>query len=380
MTINNLIRKHAGLLLDSFVLLLPIFRKRRGLLLVRMDAIGDFVIWTAAVRKFATICQPHDTVLVANEAWAELAKSMNCWRDVIPVNTKRFSADLIYRLKILFLIRSYSFETAIQPTLARRLSQGDSIIRASRATRRVGFVGDLTIVSASDQAISNRWYTELVPKSKDSATELEQNAVFAATVTRTPVTLDAPDLGLTGADLTRFNLPEKYFVIAPGASWHGRVWSPKGFAEVARSASARLGSGVVFCGSTADSTSAKAIVAELGRLTSLDLTGRTSIPELVELIRGAEFLIGNESSAVHIAAAVKTPSVCIVGGGHYGRFVPYPSNLKECKQFLAHKQMSCYNCNWKCVYPYTDSEAVKCIRDITPFDVLIALNKALETE
>jgi ADP-heptose:LPS heptosyltransferase len=35
---------------------------------------------------------------------------------------------------------------------------------------------------------------------------------------------------------------------------------------------------------------------------ALNLAGKTSLPELVEVIRRSKFLIGNETSAIHIAA------------------------------------------------------------------------------
>jgi len=59
------------------------------------------------------------------------------------------------------------------------------------------------------------------------------------------------------------------------------------------------------------------------------LAGKTTIAQLVELIRNASLLIGNDSAAIHMAAATQTPSVCILGGGHYGRFLPYQPESRE---------------------------------------------------
>ena len=46
--------------------------------------------------------------------------------------------------------------------------------------------------------------------------------------------------------------------------------------------------------------------------------GRTSLQELSAIIARAHILVGNETSAVHIAAAVSTPSVCTLGEGTTG--------------------------------------------------------------
>jgi ADP-heptose:LPS heptosyltransferase len=60
-----------------------------------------------------------------------------------------------------------------------------------------------------------------------------------------------------------------------------------------------------------------------------DLTGKTTLPQLVNLIAGAKILISNESCAVHIAAAVGTNAVCISNGNHFGKFNPYPKSMAE---------------------------------------------------
>ena len=85
------------------------------------------------------------------------------------------------------------------------------------------------------------------------------------------------------------------------------------------------------------------------------------------MVSDAKFLIGNETSAIHIAAAVRTPSVCILGGGHFGRFIPYKLE-KEPDGPLpipVYYKMTCFNCNWNCIYPIKKGEPTPCIKDIT---------------
>ena len=51
-------------------------------------------------------------------------------------------------------------------------------------------------------------------------------------------------------------------------------------------------------------------VLDLINIDLYSLIGQAS-PELVEVIRGAKCLVGNDTGAVHIASSVKTPSLCI---------------------------------------------------------------------
>jgi ADP-heptose:LPS heptosyltransferase len=105
------------------------------------------------------------------------------------------------------------------------------------------------------------------------------------------------------------------------------------------------------------------------------LSGKTTLQELAELIRGAEILISNETSAVHIAAAVGTNSVCILGGGHFGRFLPYPKHVKGARPIVADKYMPCFNCNWKCEWPHEPSGAVPCVTGVSIEQVLRLIPK-----
>ena len=96
----------------------------------------------------------------------------------------------------------------------------------------------------------------------------------------------------------------------------------------------------------------------------------TNLAELAELLRSAELLISNETSAVHIAVAVSTPSVCVLGGGHYGRFMPYPSDIAGGMSVVAIHKMPCFNCNWHCTQPHSAGGPVPCISNVTVQSVL----------
>ncbi len=62
------------------------------------------------------------------------------------------------------------------------------------------------------------------------------------------------------------------------------------------------------------------------------MTGKTTLPQLAKLISLSKILIANETSAVHFAAAVGTPFICISNGNHFGRFNPFPNEMNvRCK-------------------------------------------------
>ena len=76
-----------------------------------------------------------------------------------------------------------------------------------------------------------------------------------------------------------------------------------------------------------------------------DIYGK-SLLEFIEIIRNALFIIGNDSSPVHIASLVKTKSICIYGGKLFKRFLPYPKDLKYAPIPVFDTQ--CKKNNWSC--------------------------------
>ena len=97
-----------------------------------------------------------------------------------------------------------------------------------------------------------------------------------------------------------------------------------------------------------------------------NLCGQTTLAELAGVLSQSRLTISNDTGVVYLSSAVGTLSVCIVGGGHFGRFVPYPdlpgqtNNLKE----VFHK-MPCFGCNWECIYPIKKGEPAPCIANIS---------------
>lgn len=107
-------------------------------------------------------------------------------------------------------------------------------------------------------------------------------------------------------------LPDAPLVsIAPGSVWMTKRWLPERFAEVANALD-RIGHVIAFIGSPAD----RATMDEVRRhltVPHIDLVGRTSISESAAVIARSRLLIANDSAPVHIATALRVPSVVLFG-------------------------------------------------------------------
>jgi len=106
------------------------------------------------------------------------------------------------------------------------------------------------------------------------------------------------------------SLPKSYLAIAPGSVWQTKCWPVERYIELAK-ALVDNGENIVLVGSSADAARAK-VIAECVP-DCIDLTGRTSLPQVAAILRDASRLIANDSAPVHIACAVRTPVTVIFG-------------------------------------------------------------------
>ena len=365
--------------LQDFLLLLCVKKgNENSRAIVKLDAIGDFILWLDAAKEYAKIYGGKNIVLVANSAWAQLARELPYWTDVLAIDVQRLHKRPVYRWRTLRSIRKAGFQIVIQPTFSRVFLLGDSVVRATGAEQRVGSTGDCANIRPLLKAVSDRWYTQLLPATEKDGMELDRNAEFMAGLAHKPFQADLPKLPLHLPLPPHLQPSGAYFIAFPGAAWHGRQWPLSHFSSVIAALQRRYGWLPVVCGSS-DEYALCQKLAERSNAAVLNLAGQTSLAELAQLIRGAQILIGNETSAIHMAAAVGTPSVCILGGGHYGRFLPYPERLVGLKPRPAVHAMDCFHCNWNCNQAHDPSGPVPCISGVSVEAVLHLVELELQS-
>ncbi len=343
---------------------------KKRVLIVRLDRIGDFVLWLDAARHLRTLypTDTHEITLLGNDPWTSLAQDLGIFDAVWPLKRTRFTRNPVYRVKMLSRVRAARFDIVIQPTYSRELNFGDAVVRQSVAEAKVGFEGDFSNITPWQKRIGDRWYTRLIPATAIPVMELVRNAEFLrglglAEVKAAPPRLPFVQLPLEG-------VKEPYVVLFPGASQPIRQWPLERYISLAQRIHDKYAWSVVLCGGQEDALLGKAVEMACS-FPVRNKIGETTLSQLASLIAGASLLIGNETSAIHIAAAVSTPSVCIAGGGHYGRFVPYrvEEGSTDRLPVVVVSKRDCFGCNWTCIYRVDEQESAPCIRDISADDV-----------
>ena len=102
----------------------------------------------------------------------------------------------------------------------------------------------------------------------------------------------------------------------------------------------------------------------------LDLTGRTSLAELIEWIRLSELMVTNDTGPMHLAAALGKPVVALFGPTEPRRTGPYG----QIDRVIRLTSLPCAPClKDTCAY----EKPIECLRGISPAVVLAEVRRQL---
>ena len=114
----------------------------------------------------------------------------------------------------------------------------------------------------------------------------------------------------------------EFFVCAPGSVWETKKYPPELLAPaIARILDQRPGLRCVISGGPSDALAIDKVFAELGKsglfskieTRVIDARGCLPLPELIELIRRASFVLTPDSAPLHIGSATKTRTLAFFG-------------------------------------------------------------------
>jgi heptosyltransferase I len=109
----------------------------------------------------------------------------------------------------------------------------------------------------------------------------------------------------------------RFCVLLPGTNWDTKKWPIDSYAALSRRIEAEWGLRCVVAG-------AKDVIELAARIPSaLNLATKTTLPQLVELLRRASLVVANDSGPMHIASALGVPLATIFGPTNAVRTGPF---------------------------------------------------------
>ncbi len=358
--------------------------ERAEILLIRPDHLGDVLLSRPAIDALArTLPDAHLTIAVG--PWGRPALGQMGDRTLLICPFPGFSRDPMPRLQRYLLLARYAL-------LLRRHRHTMAVILRSDhwwgallaclagIPARVGY-------STPETA---PFLTVSIPHTPGQhavtvALDLAEAAAHCA-----GVTLRAGDstLPTSAADADRDAVTrllqeagvsdEPLLVLHPAAGSPLKAWPLERFAALGTAVSRSLGARVVVTGSAGERPLAQRLCDLLAPGT-LNLAGRLSWTELEALLARATLVIGVDSGPLHLAAAVRTPSLALFGPADPAQFAPWGPPAQH---RVVHADLPCRPCRRLdiCRLEPAGKGPPPCMRAIEVETVLAAAQSALQNK
>ena len=349
------------------------------ILILRPDHLGDLVLFSGALRHMREHWPAAHITLCVRSYGMELfahcpyIDKLQAYEALIPFGKIAWPSwfpGRLFRALVSSIVPAWNYDMVILPLIAPWVNH-HRIMQWIPARERVGIRGNFENQTAGDEECHRGIYSRQMDASKLSwnSPELETNAMFLRFLGIETTGDDIrPELWTSKEDCNAAQkmlgpLQGNYRLgIAPGAvSPPGKRLPAKWYVEALREAQLDPAR-VILLGGRSDHELCAEIAAGLDRSDGghhvLNLAGQTTVLQLVECIRGCDFILSTDAAPLHIAAALRKPVVGVMGGGHFGRFYPWGDPALS---RVVNQPMECYGCNWECKY-----ETMRCVQEIPP--------------
>jgi len=338
------------------------------ILWIRIDAIGDSVLAASMLPHLRRKYSFAEITVLCLDHVAELYESCPFIDRIIPLERRRIQRDKRYRKKIAAELQAKRFDLALNSTYSRT-DVADILAKLCGARERIAFEGDCSNLNPQLAAQGKKVYERLISTGPEPKPELDRHRDFlqgigiSADELNPIVWTTQDDESWAEATFKKHRLDrERTFALFPSAQESYKDYPH--FGEVLRQFP---NYDVVVFGKTGTPIVQELLSKVPNRL--VNLIGQTTLRQLASCMRRCRLYIGVDSAGAHLACAVGLPNVVVMGGGHFGRFLPY-SPLTS----IVSLPLDCFGCNWQCRF-----SKVHCLCDIPPEVVVTGVRKTLES-
>lgn len=339
-----------------------------NILCVRLDAIGDVLMTTPAIRALKESLPGRRITLLTSPSGKEIASLIPEINEVIVYDAPWMKATALRtnsspEFAMVEQLRESKFDAAVIFTVFSQNPLPSAFLC---------YLADIPLRLAhcheNPYQLLTNWVLDPEPSNgirHEVQRQLDLVATVGCTTQNERMSLQVPEAIryrvfniLKSLDI---DLEKPWVVIHPGATAVSRRYPPEGFAEVARSLILDRNFQVLFTGIESE----KELIATIQKavnVTSHSLVGCLNLTEMAALIQLAPLLISNNTGPVHIAAAVGTPVVDL-----YALTNPQHTPWAVPNRVLFH-DVSCKFC-YKSICPEGHNN---CLKLVTPDEIVRA--------
>ena len=355
-------------------------------LILKLDTLGDLVLFAPTLRAFRDAWPQTRLVVAIRRAYADLAPQLVEKIEWLATSLDPFahgpdenSAELT---------RMRDAVAALKPELvaaasSRRHWLDVALAAAAPAARKLslGAATDDTFFAAKLKIhlglTAAEIFRETISLPADEP-DWQRNfrladALLGRSIARTPPALTVDNAARNAATtfLASQNLPRRQFAVCAAAGFANvkiKTWPAAHFGAALSHLHARHNLRTLLVGHEGERVHLESVRAAAGDAAPLLWLGRDGeLPLLAALIAESALYFGNDTGAMHLAAALDVPVVAVFGGGTWPRFTPAARRGVALVQPLP-----CFGCDWDCAF-----DDAPCLTGVTVADATAALDAAL---
>ncbi len=366
-------------LFDLIARNMPVPGRRRGMLVVRMDGIGDMVLFRTSLDHYADAfgVDKSQITILGCESWDAITEEV--FRDyrVLTINEHSFARWPLYRFWVSLKVRALKPEISVCDSYLRRAMMADSLVWVSGAPKVVSslpYIGERT---RAEYLYYLSQAEKIIPTGDYPTHEIERHYNFLSAVSGRTIKPEAPHISWRETkppeEFVSNGVP--YAILNPGSNEYGRRWPLAKYQELAEKLAAK-GLQVIFVGGRGERPGK--IDTSNSRI--IDLIGKTDLPQLLDLMNHARLVVSNDTGPAHLSIALGAPTLVVVGGGHFGCFVPYPEGVRPDHARFVYHRMDCYHCFWNCPKRASKFEVFPCVEAVNLDQVWVEAEQLLSQD
>ncbi len=338
------------------------------LLIARRSSLGDIVCTMPTLVALRRGFPDAHIAWLVDHRFREILEGHECLDEVIPI--RRHSARKLLPLiaevrRVKKLLRARQFDMALD---VQGLLKSSLLCYLSGAPRRLGFDDDR-------RELCRAWINERCPADRDrhAVDRYLLMAEYLGCPTE-PVEFRLPIAEASRRWVEEFiegsaiasDRPLVAFNV--GATSPHKQWPPEHFARLAQLVYNKLEATVLLIGDSADQTAAESVKQQT-TVPVVDAVGRTTLPQLPALIARCDVIVTGDTGPMHIAVAVGTPVVALIGPTLPHRTGPWGDNNIV---LWSKPECACLNrpaCrHYRCMYEISPESACDAVQQLLPSD------------
>lgn len=337
-------------LLDPVILPLLALRRRtepaRGVLLINVGGLGDTVMFSLVLPRFAELAQAGEAVTVLLRA--DGAKTAFLFPPQVRVRTVDFSRlrQLAYRYGMARELHDAHYRLVVDTEFQRHPDLDEMLVAAAHAPDTAAMEPRPSKKHGARLKANRRLYARLFESGAVHADKILRWARFADFLTgRT----SPPPLVL----LPRQDRPEAWpqafptVLFQPFSAVRLKQSPPELWEIIANSLP--QGWRVKLAGHPSDLDKNP----EFRRLLDLPQVEFEGAPfdRLAAIIQGCRLVISVDTACMHLAVALGAPTLCLASAAHVGQIVPYAPEITPANAHFLYQPMDCQGCAGDCILP-----------------------------